>query len=43
MIDIIPRDETEGGLWAATVDLAALLAGLPWTLVGAQMVMLHAI
>lgn len=42
MIEILPRDESEHALWAATLDLADLLAGLPWTLVGAQMVMLHA-
>lgn len=42
MIEILPRDESEHALWAATLDLADLLAGPPWTLVGAQMVMLHA-
>lgn len=42
MIEITPRDERERALWAATLDLADLLDGLPWTLVGAQMVMLHA-
>lgn len=42
MIEIHPRDAVEERLWAATLDLAALLEGLPWTLVGAQMVMLHA-
>lgn len=42
MIELAPRDESEQALWAATLDLADLLDGLPWTLVGAQMVMLHA-
>lgn len=42
MIALSPRDDAEQALWAATLDLADLLAGLPWTLVGAQMVMLHA-
>lgn len=41
MIDILPRSTDEGVLWQATLDLAEVLAGLPWTLVGAQMVMLH--
>lgn len=41
MIDILPRSDDEGVLWKATLDLAEMLAGLPWTLVGAQMVMLH--
>lgn len=42
MIDLAPRDDTERALWAATLDLADLLAGIPWTLIGAQMEMLHA-
>lgn len=42
MIEIAPRDDTERALWDAALDLAPLLEGLPWTLVGAQMVMLHA-
>ena len=42
MIEIAPRDDTERTLWGAAFDLAQLLDGLPWTLVGAQMVMLHA-
>lgn len=42
MIELSPRDESERALWAAALDLAELLLGLPWTLVGAQMVMLHA-
>lgn len=42
MIELAPRDESEGALWAATLDLADLLDGLPWTLVSAQMVTLHA-
>ncbi len=42
MIELQPRDDAERALWSATLDLAELLAGLPWTLVGAQMVMLHA-
>lgn len=42
MIELAPRDETERALWAATLHLADLFVGLPWTLVGAQMVMLHA-
>lgn len=42
MIEIAPRDDTERALWDAALDLAELLDGLPWTLVGAQMVMLHA-
>jgi len=42
MIEVLPRSEDERALWQATLDLAELLAGLPWTLVGAQMVMLHA-
>jgi predicted nucleotidyltransferase len=42
VIDLVPRDDSERELWEATLDLAALLDGLPWTLVGAQMVMLHA-
>lgn len=42
MIELAPRDESEQALWAATLDIADLLDGLPWTLVGAQMVMLHA-
>ncbi len=42
MIELVPRDDAERGLWEASLDLAELLAGLPWTLVGAQMVMLHA-
>lgn len=42
MIELTPRDETERTLWAATLDLSELLARLPWSLVGAQMVILHA-
>ena len=42
MIELRPRDDTEQVLWEATLDLAVLLEGLPWTLVGAQMVILHA-
>lgn len=42
MIELTPRDEAERTLWAATLDLSELLAGLPWSLVGAQMVILHA-
>lgn len=42
MIELVPRDDAERRLWAATLDLAELLDGLPWTLIGAQMVMLHA-
>lgn len=42
MIEILPIDDTEQALWGATLDLVGLLEGLPWTLVGAQMVMLHA-
>jgi hypothetical protein len=42
MIELVPRDETELALWHATLDLGELLVGLPWTLVGAQMVILHA-
>jgi len=42
VIEIAPRDDAERALWNAALDLAHLLDGLPWTLVGAQMVMLHA-
>jgi predicted nucleotidyltransferase len=42
VIELTPRDDSERVLWAAALDLAELLAGLPWTLVGAQMVILHA-
>jgi len=42
VIELLPRDDAELGLWSATLDLAELLADLPWTLIGAQMVMLHA-
>jgi hypothetical protein len=41
MIEVLPRDDNERALWQATLDLAERLAGLPWTLVGAQMVLLH--
>jgi hypothetical protein len=42
VIELVPRDDAERALWSASLDLAELLAGLPWTLVGAQMVLLHA-
>lgn len=42
VIDLVSCDDTEQALRSATPDLAGLLAGLPRTLVGAQMVILHA-
>ena len=30
MIEITPRDDAELALWAATLDLAEILAALPW-------------
>lgn len=42
MIELTPSDDKERALWSAALDLGELLAGIPWTLVGAQMVMLHA-
>ncbi|MBA3404729.1 MAG: hypothetical protein H0U13_08615 [Gemmatimonadaceae bacterium] len=41
MIDIQPRDDLEHRLWRAALELADLQPE-GWTLVGAQMVMLHA-
>jgi hypothetical protein len=41
MIDIKPRDDLEHRLWRAALELADLQPQ-GWTLVGAQMVMLHA-
>lgn len=39
-LSITPRSGDERALWRLSLELAAILAGLEWTLTGAQMVML---
>jgi hypothetical protein len=39
-IVIVPIDDAEEGLWRVTHEIADLLAGLPWVLIGGQMVAL---
>jgi hypothetical protein len=41
-ISLTPRDAVEGRLWAATLEVAAALPSAGWTMIGAQMVILHA-
>lgn len=36
MIEITPRDDAERAIWGAALDLAPILDGLPWSLVGAR-------
>lgn len=38
LVRIRPASEADAGLWRLTRDVAALLAGLPWVLIGGQMV-----
>lgn len=38
LVRIWPASEADAGLWRLTRDVAALLAGLPWVLIGGQMV-----
>lgn len=42
-VTVRPGSDGEHALWSLTLDLAAILHGLPWTVVGAQMVFLHAV
>ena len=41
-IVILPRSEDERRLWGTTVELAAAMPAEGWTLIGAQMVFIHA-
>ena len=38
LVRIRPASVADAGLWRLTRDVAALLAGLPWVLIGGQMV-----
>jgi predicted nucleotidyltransferase len=39
-IQILPADDEEGAVWATALHVSDLFAGVPWILIGAQMVML---
>jgi hypothetical protein len=40
-VRITPSSDEAGRLWALTLELSEVLAGLPWTIIGAHMVLLH--
>jgi predicted nucleotidyltransferase len=39
-VAILPADDAEAAVWATSLEVARLFSGLPWVLVGGQMVML---
>lgn len=40
IVTVLPSDEAEAGVWATAIEVSRLFSGIPWVLVGAQMVML---
>lgn len=40
-VELVARDDAEAALWSEALDLATALPGRGWTLIGAQMVLLH--
>lgn len=39
-VEIVPTSAAEAGVWGTALEVSQLFAGIPWLLIGAQMVML---